>query len=294
MGIPESQLETWCNRPNPASSANTYAVIKTALEKSPRLAGKTFEVYLQGSYRNATNIRADSDVDVVVELTSTFNSNTFNLSSVEKASYDARYADATYGWSDFRRDVISALQAAFGWSAVDTTGNKSIKLAAAPGRLNADVVPALEHRLYTSFSPERYLEGIAFWTQREYRKVVNFPKLHIANGQTKNGSAAEYKAGVRMIKNARRVACERGYITRDVAPSYFVECFFYNAPDHLFGTDRRAMYWSLLDWGIDSLRDEKHKCGNGFQDLFGPTPEQWDVSKAISMLRALLQLEREY
>lgn len=285
MGIPESQLETWCNRPDPASSAATYAVIKRTLDNSRYLAGKRFEVYLQGSYRNATNIRADSDVDVVVELTSTFNSNTLALSAGDRALYKMAYSDATYTWSDFRRDVTMALKAEFGWSAVDTTGNKSIKLAAAPGRLKADVVPALQHRLYTSFSPERYLPGIAFWTQLENREVINYPKLHIANGETKNGANGHYKAGVRMMKNARRVACERGYLSRDVSPSYFVECFFYNAPDSSFGSNRVNMFFSLLEWGFGGLEGPKHKCCNGLQDLFGPTPEQWDIVNAPPVRR---------
>jgi tRNA nucleotidyltransferase (CCA-adding enzyme) len=72
MAIPLTQLKTWSNLPDPGRSAETYNSIKNALAASTSLYKYTYDVYLQGSYANSTNIRADSDVDVVVELTSVF------------------------------------------------------------------------------------------------------------------------------------------------------------------------------------------------------------------------------
>src|SRR5699024_1050254 len=153
------------------------------------LAGRSVDIYLQGSYGNDTNTRADSDVDVVAELTSTFHANTTYLPEADLARYQADRIPATYDWDEYLEDVIDALRDAFGHAAVDTSGNKSIKVARAAGRLPVDVVPAMHYRLYYAYPASGtpgYLEGIQFLTRRERRKVINYPKRHIANGQTKN------------------------------------------------------------------------------------------------------------
>lgn len=72
MGIPEGQLQTWSNQGATASSSAIYERIRIALQNDASLRGRNFEVFLQGSYRNSTNIRGDSDVDVVVKLTDTY------------------------------------------------------------------------------------------------------------------------------------------------------------------------------------------------------------------------------
>jgi len=67
MPIPESQLETWSKPGSVAQSRDTYATIKRALENTnATYASRNFEVFLQGSYGNDTNIFAESDVDVVM------------------------------------------------------------------------------------------------------------------------------------------------------------------------------------------------------------------------------------
>jgi hypothetical protein len=64
MAIPESQLTTWSSQGSITQSANTYATIKLALESGDTTyAGKSYEIFLQGSYGNDTNVYADSDVD---------------------------------------------------------------------------------------------------------------------------------------------------------------------------------------------------------------------------------------
>ena len=52
------------------SSAVTYTSIKAALDAHTWPDGMKYEPYLQGSYANFTNIRGNSDVDIVVELIS--------------------------------------------------------------------------------------------------------------------------------------------------------------------------------------------------------------------------------
>jgi hypothetical protein len=73
MPIPESQLGTWSHQGSVTQSKDTYTTIKRALE-APEVpyAGRSFESFLQGSYGNDTNVYADSDVDIVMKLNSTF------------------------------------------------------------------------------------------------------------------------------------------------------------------------------------------------------------------------------
>ncbi len=72
MAIPEEQLEVWSHQGAITTARQTHESIRTALSSHGWPDGVDFEVYLQGSYKNATNVRGDSDVDVVVQLKSTF------------------------------------------------------------------------------------------------------------------------------------------------------------------------------------------------------------------------------
>jgi tRNA nucleotidyltransferase (CCA-adding enzyme) len=72
LELTEQQLETWSHPGARTTAKSTADAIKNSLTGSWRLAGKNVEVYLQGSYKNDTNIRGDSDVDIVVQLNSTF------------------------------------------------------------------------------------------------------------------------------------------------------------------------------------------------------------------------------
>jgi len=97
MGIDEAQLDTW-SRPGAAKqSRDTYASIKGVLENnnSP-YAAKTFQTFLQGSYRNDTNVYAESDVDVVIQLDSTFHYDLNQLPDNQKAAFQQAYPAAAY------------------------------------------------------------------------------------------------------------------------------------------------------------------------------------------------------
>ena len=87
MPIPESQLERWSHQGSVTQSRNTYNSIKNVLEaNSTPYSGKSFKVFLQGSYGNDTNIYAESDVDIVIRLDDCFYSDLDDLSEDEKAA----------------------------------------------------------------------------------------------------------------------------------------------------------------------------------------------------------------
>jgi len=90
MAIPEKQLEVWSHQGSIAQSRDTYATVKRALEASDtRYAGKSFEVFLQGSYGNDTNIFAESDVDIVICLNDVYYYDIDSLTPEEQMRFKA-------------------------------------------------------------------------------------------------------------------------------------------------------------------------------------------------------------
>jgi predicted nucleotidyltransferase len=281
-------------------AASTYNSVNKALlgvSTSP-VRYKDVDVYLQGSYRNDTNIRSDSDIDVVVELNSTWSRNLLRLSPYEAELYKSTYPRATYLWEDFRSDVLAALRSYFGSDYV-SEGNKSLKIAGGTGRLPADVVVCQEHREYRRFYgayDQEYVEGIKFWSRREGREVINFPKVHYENGVNKNSSlrtGGAYKPTVRVFKNARAYLSKQGVLRDELAPSYFLECLLYNAPDGAFKGTRHEIFFNILKWlhGTD-LSDLW--CQNEQTLLFGAIPEQWNMADARELVAALIKLWNEW
>ena len=76
MSIPESQLEVWSHQGAETTARATHEAIRAAIQQQTFPPGARFEVFLQGSYKSATNIRGDSDVDLVAQLSSSFWSDT--------------------------------------------------------------------------------------------------------------------------------------------------------------------------------------------------------------------------
>lgn len=279
MPIPESQLETWSHQGAISTAKATADSIKNALNSYGYWPGAIdFDVYLQGSYKNDTNIRGDSDVDVVAQLNSTFYS---NLSQDQKGML--RLSPALYGWSEFRADVLRALKVYYGQSSV-TEGNKSIKVKASNGRLPADVVVAAQYRRYKTVSPYDYTEGVCFWSRNDNRQIINYPKTHYDNGVSKHQSTNKwYKPAVRLFKNAR------AYIHGDSTPSYFSECILFNVPDEKFGQSYQVTFCNVVNW-LNEIDMTNFVCQNGQLRLFGATPEQWSSAHAKQFVGNLISL----
>ena len=291
MPIPESQLSRWSNHGAQESSKRTHEAIRRVLDAYRWPQGMTYDFYLQGSYRNDTNIRGDSDVDIVMELTSAFQYDMTSLSEYQQGALASPFQPASHDWDDFRRETLKALESGFG-SEMVAQGSKSIKLKADPPRLAADVVVCLTHRQYRSFNS--YVEGITFWAPRDKRWIVNFPKEHYKNGAAKSTRTWDrYKRTVRMFKNARNHLESSGRINSDLAPSYFVECLLYNAPDLAFQSRFQETYCSIVNWMVQNSLDGLI-CQNGQQLLFGPSPEQWSVSDAKAFASQLASLWNDW
>ena len=286
MVIPEPDLNRWSNHGPQASSIQTHEAIRAALESYSWPEHVTYDFFLQGSYSNDTNIRGDSDVDVILKFNHCFHYDWSRLDSCDQAELEKTFQPATYLWDDFRRDAFAALDNKF--HAFIEQDNKSIKLKAALPRLAADVVVCLEYRKYTSLNS--FVEGITFYALQDKRWIINYPQEHRKNGAAKNSRTLDrYKPAVRMLKNARNHLVDNKVIRRSLAPSYFMECLIYNAPDNVFKKDLQETYRCIVDWMVHS-DISKAVCPNKQQYLFGTSPVQWSLEDAKALSNRLAML----
>lgn len=302
MGIPESQLETWGNRSQTDTAINAHETIRAAVRNRPLpIAGVRFEDYLQGSYRNHTNTVQDHDVDIVLELTSSFWYEDTALNAEQKARLRAAIAPATYSLSAFRDEILCTLYGAFG-AAVDP-GNKAIAVAGQAGvRRDADVIVCQTYRHYHRFDgdPSRgYTRGICFRDQRDGRLIVNYPQQHYDNGVAKQEVTREwFKRTVRIFKNARNHLIRNGAIADGSASSYFLQGLLYNVPPEEFGGGWRLNFSDVLRWlsaqAVTPRCEQEFTCQNGLIKLFGPSPEQWDICDARRFLVELHRLDANW
>ena len=125
MSIPEPQLTRWSHHGAQDSSNRTHEAIRRVLAAYRCPIGMTYDFYLQGSYRNDKNFRGDSDVDVVLELTSAFHHDADSLSQYERGVLASSFQPATYDWNDFRRETLKALEGGFGSRMGDRATSRS-------------------------------------------------------------------------------------------------------------------------------------------------------------------------
>jgi len=171
-------------------AAYTHAAIREHLESDPALEKYRIDTYLHGSYKNSTNVRGDSDVDMGSLTNEVFNYDTNWLPTAPRHDYgiarsslkdsvDASLSQlppGDFGYWQYRADVLTSLRREYGESVFD--GNKAITVRGNTYRLDADVLPCNAFRqYYQQGSDATYHEGITFLT-KQYERVVNFPHQH--------------------------------------------------------------------------------------------------------------------
>ena len=296
MPIPESQLETWSYQGSVTQSSDTYQTIRRALFASDTsYAGMSFDVFLQGSYGNDTNIYAESDVDVVIRLDSIFGSNIADLSLAEQQAHHGLFPNATYSFSDFRAGVLAALVSRFGDTAVKM-GNKAITIKAEGSRRSADVVVCYQYRFYRKFDPNRPDDctfGIVFPTANG--DVINYPKQHAENLTSQHQFTGQMlKPMVRILKNMRSWMVENAMLREGIAPSYNLEGLFYNVPSGQYVTTSFGdTFCNGINWVLDADR-KKLVCANWQYYLLGTLNVQWNDADFDAFLAAACKLWKEW
>lgn len=276
MSIPESTLASWSHHQAGTAFKQAHVPIRKALEAHKGLSQFKYEVFLQGSYKNDTNLGGDSDVDVVVRLSSKLKPAVADLTG-EQLQGDGSHKFVHQRWKSFRDEALEAIRARFGKAA--KCGRKTLKVPKGKIPADADLVVTVSHR-----------GGIGFYLSDERRWVVSFPQQHHARGLKKEKTTnMRFKRTIRMFKAARNRLVEKKVLKKEDAPSYFIECLIYNVPDSLFAPKLAPTYTGILGW-LKTAKIKEFKCQNGQVPLFGRGREQWTQEKARAFVRALQQL----
>lgn len=290
MPIPESQLETWAHQGSITQSSTTYGTVKRALAAaSAPYSGTAFSTFLQGSYANDTNIYADSDVDVVIQLQSAYYSDDSALPEAMRAARRGAHQSAAYGFPEFKLDVLGRLRSAFGGDI--HPGAKAVFVAGSGGRRDADVLIAVTFKrfvLYDGHTAPSFIEGLCFFTP-DGKRVVNYPKLHSANCTAKHQTTTQwYKPTVRIFKNMRNRAVESGLLQQGASPSYFLEGLLYNVPDASFGRTYGATVVNILNWLLKCDRSALVCANRQFYLLRDASSVSWAPAQFEVFLKAMI------
>lgn len=249
MGIREEQLSNWAKPLTDTEEEKCQNAIRQITQCMRDNFGNDVTIYLQGSHRNRTNVKRDSDVDIVVQHTGYYFGDTINMTDVEKQAF-FEIPSSEYTFKDLKDEVEKILAVKFGVNV--ERKNKCIRVNGNSSRVNADVIPCFTHkRLITVNTSEA--EGIQFYTD-DGSKVISFPNQHYENGVNKNTDTSRmYKAVVRILKNIRNNLIDEGQIKEDLMSSYFLECLVWNLADSIFKT---PTYTHALNQSIQTLWKE--------------------------------------
>ena len=283
----ESVFGTWGAPPSVTETEkmeNAERAVKKAIAASDALRSRDVRVFAQGSYRNRTNVRQESDVDICVLCTDSFY---FQLPQAANQVDFGLITPAVYRAAEFRRDVEDALVSHLGRGGV-TTGSKAFDIHENTYRVDADVVACFEYRYY--YENRSYRTGTAL-LPREGNYIINYPEQNYENGRRKNDDTnRRFRAGVRILKNLCNEMCENRISAAREVQSYLLECLAWNVPNQGFdrGSNLADVRWILAHLFNNTLEDTKcQEWGevNEFKYLFRPA-QPWTRIGAHAFLRA--------
>jgi predicted nucleotidyltransferase len=232
MSLTEQQIQNWARALSETENdkcVKTVASIRKVLEDH---FGSKVRVFLQGSYANSTNVRQDSDVDIVVCYQDAYYSDISSLTEQERIIHNQNRTSHGYEFAEFKNDVEALLRRNFVNSV--TRKEKCLTIAGNSYRVSADVVPCFTHKRF--HAPQAVsVEGVQLFTDTDKGSVINFPDHHKDNGTAKNKSTNQkYKAVVRILKNCRNHLIDNGHIDDKFMPSFLLESLVWNVPDTHF------------------------------------------------------------
>jgi len=260
--IPRDKLEKWANPGKNEMSKDTYAKMRKVIEDSV----SNVDVFLQGSYANSTNVRDNSDIDIVI-IFKDWRYDLFGNTDVRNTR-DFLYTNIN-GKSNFQF----------------TKGYKTVKYKGATNYVPADLVPSIP------YSAEGH-EGIVIYDHKNGRNIVNYPKQHKSNGKNKSGDTdGNFKKAVRMFKNARNYAVDKRLLNENTCPSYCLECLLYNVKNTVFSGNESDVFYNVLKALYDNRNNlSGYDRQNEIQPLFGGIYPCWDINSARNSIEKIAYL----
>lgn len=250
MRASDNQLTNWTkpafdNEDQLATS--TEQKIREAINSHALLKQLPVRVFAKGSYKNNTNVRRLSDIDIAVEYTGMIQTDFANGLDFSHSGL-MPYANSQFAGVpllSFKQAVGEALTRTFG-NVVDGSGNKVFKIRGSDKVFQADVVPCTTYHFYTQpFTPRRGIELIL--DRPDGLRHFNYPEQHEANGVAKNNSTGRrYKSVVRILKNINEHLRTSG--NTEQYPSHMIESLAFNVNDSVYiqGTPWRELVSNVL------------------------------------------------
>jgi len=275
MPITIDQLQRWAQAPSETEETKCQRTVERIKNLLNQHFGSTIEVYLQGSYRNRTNVKKESDVDIVVEYNAGYYPDfTYLTPQQVEVFFREVHSPHPYNAITFKNDVEKILTAEFGASFIKRK-TKCIKVLKNDYRVNADVIPCCTHKRHISpYFIHQDEIGIQFYTDTR-EKIVSFPKQHSKNSSAKNvATGGKYKDVVRTTKNIRYKLIENGIIDKKDIDSHLIECMFWNIRTDYFTTSKSydELYKNIIafTWGDmkDLAKSASYKKVHSFALLF--------------------------
>lgn len=238
-------------------------------------------VFIQGSYANNTCVRNESDVDIAVVREDKY-----------EYAFGTKFASSTEDQKEEARVLKDAVEKVLreNFPYQVRRGNKSLKVSGTDSRKPADVVPCFSMHYYFNTDRADYLtyhDGIIIFAD-DGTVIRNFPKQHISNGKTKNGTTnGYYKKMVRIMKKMRHLMSDCGYSCADKVSSFGLESLLWNIPDDVF--KKYINYRFVFDDIIQYLKQNQgmysyYTEANGIKKL---CPTQKDVDAYCAFINAL-------
>ena len=231
----DDKFASWANGPGTTEQTkceNAETAIRKALAAHEKLVLMDIAVFAQGSYRNKTNVKQDSDVDICVRLNSAF----FPDYPDGKKHEDFGNSASSITFADYKDLVQKALEDYFDEDSV-ARGDKAFNIHANTYRIDADVVATFEHRRYASNADgsHYYLSGIGFKTDAG-KLILNWPNQHYDNGLKKHDETARrFRKVIRILKRLRNEMQDEGNTDADGIASCLIESLVWNVPNDGFG-----------------------------------------------------------
>lgn len=259
-------------------------MIKGAINNHPSFSSMSYRIFAKGSYANNTNVKLDSDVDIVMEC-----QDLFYYKYVDPQPNPPPASNSYSGiWTPlhFRQELKKALVNHFGSDAV-VEGSVAFTIKELRGsRPSADVVPAFQYKYYLTSDKRNFHLGNKIFNSTG-TSIVNWPEQQLTNGTKKNiSSGYRYKDFVRVLKNSENYLVENG--TMPALPSYFMECLIWNVPDDVLHNKSLELdFGSSLSWLWSKLANESDfkywTEPNNLKYLFNSS-QKWTLSDAKSLI----------
>lgn len=305
MKITDEVLLRWSALGSTDLSSYGYNFVKNRLYELEFINSNSqdFDIYLQGSYANYTNIRRESDVDIVLQYNGVFRYDDSKLDAIAKQKRNKAFVRADLTFEEYKVRIFNELykEVSKYKSVADIKYKaKSIKISLQNPNIDVDVVPCFLYKDYWTFSESdplnenHYKHGISLDDTNTGKLIINYPKIHKANGEDKNSKTNKnYKLTIRYIKKIKSMLVDKNVIDEKLAPSYFIENLLYNVPNNLF--DRISYlktFDNILDYLSNTSRYDSFLCQHKQWKLFGNLNTQWNNKDAENFVNKLIEVRQ--